>query len=129
MPWDGVNPAKEPETYDAKDKFQDPVAYFKHKEAMVAEEYVRVAEARVSLYPLWGGTRGLHPRAMDTSTETDLKGRPAHVQLLRSQLSKCYKEAGVNYITDCREVGPTIHYIHPTVYKCHTLPPMVFLMP
>jgi hypothetical protein len=56
MPWDGVNPAKETETYDAKDKFQDPVAYFKHKEAMVAEEYVRVAEARVSLYPFSGRT-------------------------------------------------------------------------
>lgn len=49
MPWDGVNPSREPETYDAKNKSKDPVAYFKHKEALVAEEYVRVAEARVSL--------------------------------------------------------------------------------
>lgn len=63
MPWDGVNPAKEPETHDAKDKFQDPVAYFKHKEAMVAEEYVRVAEARVSLYrPFREGTPPSTPR-------------------------------------------------------------------
>lgn len=48
MPWTGVNPPKEPANYDPKNKYKDPVAYFKHREAIVAEEYVRIAEAKVS---------------------------------------------------------------------------------
>ena len=48
MPFNGVNPPKEPANYDPQNKYKDPVAYFKHREALVAEEYVKVAEAKVS---------------------------------------------------------------------------------
>jgi hypothetical protein len=48
MVWEGPNPPKEPEGYDPNNKFADPVLYFKHREAKVAEEYVKVAEAKVS---------------------------------------------------------------------------------
>ena len=37
----------EPAGYDPENKFADPVLYFKHREAKVAEEYVKVAEAKV----------------------------------------------------------------------------------
>lgn len=47
MPFEGVNPPKEPANYDPENKFKDPVAYFKHREAAVAEKYVHMAEAKV----------------------------------------------------------------------------------
>jgi len=48
MPFSGVNPPKEPASYDPQNRYKDPVAYFKHREAIVAEEFVKVAEAKVS---------------------------------------------------------------------------------
>lgn len=47
MVWEGPNPPKEPEGYDPDNKYADPVLYFKHRDAKVAEEYVKVAEAKV----------------------------------------------------------------------------------
>jgi len=47
MPFVAVNPPEEPKNYDPDNKFKDPVVYFKHREAAVAEEYVKVAEAKV----------------------------------------------------------------------------------
>ena len=49
MPFTGPNPPEEPKNYDPDNKFKDPVVYFKHREAAVAEEYVKVAEAKVSI--------------------------------------------------------------------------------
>ena len=48
MVWEGPNPPTEPAGYDPANKFADPVLYLKHREAKVAEEYVKVAEAKVS---------------------------------------------------------------------------------
>ena len=45
MGFSGVAPPREPGL--SKDKFKDPVAYFQHREAAVAEEFVHVAEAKV----------------------------------------------------------------------------------
>lgn len=47
MPWEGVQPPAEPAGYDPANKYADPVVYFKHREAKVAAEYVKVAEAKV----------------------------------------------------------------------------------
>jgi hypothetical protein len=47
MPFVAVNPPEEPKNYDPDNKYKDPVVYFKHREAAVAEEYVKVAEAKV----------------------------------------------------------------------------------
>jgi hypothetical protein len=49
MPFVAVNPPEEPKNYDPDNKFKDPVVYFKHREAAVAEEYVKVAEAKVNM--------------------------------------------------------------------------------
>ncbi len=40
-------PTAEPAGYDPDNKYADPVLYFKHREAKVAEEFVKVAEAKV----------------------------------------------------------------------------------
>ena len=48
MVWEGPNPPTEPAGYDPANKYADPVLYLKHREAKVAEEYVKVAEAKVS---------------------------------------------------------------------------------
>jgi hypothetical protein len=53
MPYSGVNPPVEPKEYNPDNKFKDPVLYFKHREAAVAEEYVKVAEAKVSMRVGW----------------------------------------------------------------------------
>ncbi|KAG7669708.1 hypothetical protein Ndes2526B_g06062 [Nannochloris sp. 'desiccata'] len=47
MPFVAVNPPEEPKNYDPDNKYKDPVVYFKHREAAVAEEYVKVAEAKL----------------------------------------------------------------------------------
>lgn len=49
MPFTGVNPPKEPANYDPANKYKDPVAYYKHREAVVAEEFVKIAEAKVGI--------------------------------------------------------------------------------
>jgi hypothetical protein len=42
---------QEPEEYDpSSKKINDPVAYYRHKEAAVVEQYVKVSEAKV-----WSG--------------------------------------------------------------------------
>ena len=56
MVWEGVNPPGEPAGYDPDNKFKDPVLYLKHREARVAEEYIKIAEAKVR------GGRGAAPR-------------------------------------------------------------------
>ncbi|PSC76562.1 NADH dehydrogenase [ubiquinone] 1 beta subcomplex subunit 10-B-like [Micractinium conductrix] len=71
MPWEGVQPPAEPAGYDPANKYADPVVYFKHREAKVAAEYVKVAEAK----------------------------------LIRKKLKQCYKESGVNYQQNCRELA------------------------
>ncbi|KAL4458777.1 hypothetical protein ABPG75_013642 [Micractinium tetrahymenae] len=72
MPWEGVKVStEEPAGYDPANRYADPVAYLKHREAKVAQEYVKVAEAK----------------------------------LIRKQLKKCYKESGVNYQQNCRELA------------------------
>jgi hypothetical protein len=38
----------EPPGYDPENKFKDPVLYYKHREALVAEEHVKIEEAKVS---------------------------------------------------------------------------------
>lgn len=47
MPWEGVSIPKDPANYDPDNKYADPVAYFQHREAKTAEEFVKVAEAKV----------------------------------------------------------------------------------
>jgi hypothetical protein len=48
MPFTGVSPlTKDPPGYDPEDKYKDPVLYYKHKEALVAEEYVKIEQAKV----------------------------------------------------------------------------------
>eukprot|EP00890_Picochlorum_soloecismus_P001151 jgi/Picsp_1/2036/NSC_05501-R1_nadh dehydrogenase len=48
MPFTGVSPVtKDPPGYDAEDKYKDPVLYYKHKEALVAEEYVKIEQAKM----------------------------------------------------------------------------------
>ena len=56
MPFTGVKPLTEdPPGYDPEKKYEDPVLYYKHKEAMVAEEYVKIAEAKVRLCSVFFG--------------------------------------------------------------------------
>jgi hypothetical protein len=72
MPFTGVSPlTKDPPGYDPEHKYQDPVLYYKHKEAAVAEEYVKIAEAK----------------------------------LMQQELASCYKNSGVNFVTDCKELA------------------------
>eukprot|EP00887_Chlorella_sp_A99_P006535 scaffold3.g6535.t1 len=71
MGFPGVNPPDHPSGYDPDNKFADPVLYFQHREAAVADEFVKVAEAKN----------------------------------LRRKLKLCYKNAGVNYQQDCRELA------------------------
>jgi hypothetical protein len=47
MGFTGVAPPRAPAGGLPQDKFKDPVAYFQHREAAVAEEFVHVAEAKV----------------------------------------------------------------------------------
>lgn len=48
MPWEGLKVnTEEPADYDPAKPFADPVTYYKHREAKVAQEYVKVAEAKV----------------------------------------------------------------------------------
>lgn len=47
MPFQGVNPPTEPRNYDPENRYRDPVAYFQHREAAVAEKFVHIAEAKV----------------------------------------------------------------------------------
>ena len=47
MGFPGVNPPDHPAGYDPDNKFKDPVLYFQHREAVVADEFVKVAEAKV----------------------------------------------------------------------------------
>lgn len=59
MPWEGVKVStEEPAGYDPAKPYADPVTYFKHREAKVAQEYVKVAEAKVR------GPRVLHPACL-----------------------------------------------------------------
>lgn len=51
MPWEGPSIPKDPPNYSPEDKFADPVLYFQHREAVTAEEFVRVAEAKVRCHP------------------------------------------------------------------------------
>lgn len=72
MPFTGVHPiTKDPPGYDPDHKYKDPVLYYKHKEAAVSEEYVKIAEAK----------------------------------LMQQELSKCYKDSGVNFVSDCKELA------------------------
>lgn len=51
MPFTGVSPVtKDPPGYDPENKYKDPVLYYKHKEALVAEEYVKIERAKVGLF-------------------------------------------------------------------------------
>ncbi|KAK2078191.1 hypothetical protein QBZ16_004059 [Prototheca wickerhamii] len=47
MPWTGVNPPSVQPDYDPATKYEDPVAYFRQREAVSAERYVQVSEAKV----------------------------------------------------------------------------------
>jgi len=72
MPFSGVKPITEdPVGYDPTDKYRDPVKYYQHKEALVATEQVKMAEAK----------------------------------LMQQELAKCYKDSGVNFVTDCKELA------------------------
>ena len=48
MPFQGVKAPEEPAGYDPEDKFKDPVLYYRHRNAVVAREFIRVEEAKVS---------------------------------------------------------------------------------
>jgi NADH dehydrogenase (ubiquinone) 1 beta subcomplex subunit 10 len=71
MPYTGVEPLTDPSPpgYNPDDKYKDPVLYYKHKEAVVAEEYVKMAEAK----------------------------------MMQKELAQCYKNSGVNFVTECKE--------------------------
>ena len=48
MPFTGVKPLTEdPAGYDPSNKYRDPVKYYQHKEALVAAEQVKMAEAKL----------------------------------------------------------------------------------
>jgi hypothetical protein len=94
----GVNPPTEPEGYDPQNKYKDPVKYFQHREAVVAKEFVDIAEAKVTAQTLFTLTHC--PPSLSRSERSLL-----WPQLLRKQLQTCYKEAGVNFVTDCKEVS------------------------
>lgn len=47
MGWEGVVPPREPANYDPANKYADPVTYYKHREALVAQEFLKVADAKV----------------------------------------------------------------------------------
>lgn len=47
MPFKGVNPPTEPANYDPENRYADPVKYYQHREAAVAEKFVKIAEAKV----------------------------------------------------------------------------------
>jgi hypothetical protein len=129
MVWEGPNPPTEPAGYDPDNKYADPVLYLKHREAKVAEEYVKVAEAKVR--PGRGGrwrrhtataatARLLQPGATALLFTAPLPHLPcATLQLIRKKLKKCYKEAGVNYQQDCRELA---HVRHEACCRCPPLP-------
>ena len=51
MPWEGVNPPQEPAGYDPDNKYKDPVVYLQHREAAVAEKFVKTAESKVRTRP------------------------------------------------------------------------------
>lgn len=123
MPFEGVNPPSEPAGYDPQNKYADPVLYYKHREAQVAQEYIKVAEAKVRRRD---GTAGrLQPAASEAggraSSGTGAQAglpvpfaaraplhplpSPSVLQLIRKKLKKCYKESGVNYQQNCRELA------------------------
>jgi hypothetical protein len=59
MPWEGVKIPEDPKNYDPEHKYADPVAYFQHREAATAEEFIKVAEAKVRLSQLPRPASGL----------------------------------------------------------------------
>ena len=73
MPFTGVTPLTDPNPpgYDPKNKYKDPVKYYQHKEALVAEEHVKMAEAK----------------------------------MMQKELAKCYKDSGVNFVTECKALA------------------------
>ena len=107
MVWEGTNPPEEPAGYDPKNKYADPVLYFKHREALVAEEFVKVAEAKVSARR-WAV-------AAAAQLEAALRRHrlvwpipcsfPFSAQLIRKKLKQCYKESGTNYQQNCQELA------------------------
>lgn len=46
--WSGPS-LEDPPGYDPADKYKDPVLYFKHREAAVAQKYLEVSEAKVGV--------------------------------------------------------------------------------
>lgn len=121
---------QEPEDYDpTAKKIDDPVAYYRHKEAAVVEQYVKVAEAKVRctgtrvgagltsagstrlLAP--GGRRWVPPapRLPPCRGGAGPHGVPPvskhfanSTQLWRRKLRECYLEEGVDHLTQCKEV-------------------------
>ena len=49
MPFKGPNPPAEPTDFDPNDRYKDPVVYFQHREALLAEHTLKEAEIRVRL--------------------------------------------------------------------------------
>jgi hypothetical protein len=126
MGWEGVNPPGHPSGYDPDNKFADPVKYYQHKEAVVADEFVKVAEAKVWTPRATGEARGRRGRPGIALQRGRGRGRaraavprnaapppptpsPAHplpaVQNIRAKLRYCYKNSGVNYQQECRELA------------------------
>jgi len=52
MPFKGPNPPAEPTDFDPNDRYKDPVVYFQHREALLAEHTLKEAEIRVRLAPV-----------------------------------------------------------------------------
>lgn len=103
MPFKGPNPPPEPTDYDPSNKFKDPVVYYQHKEAAVAEEFIKVAEARVSTTVF-----------LVSSSTSVLLSILVVLQLIKKKLSECYRREGVNHVTACKEVGGLISSL-PTI--------------
>lgn len=107
MPWTGVNPPSVQPDYDPSTKYEDPVAYFRQREAVSAERYVQVSEAKVRSE--WPG-RGLVARAANTVRCCAAAGsgtqstRPISRQVLRRKLKECYRTEGIDHLSQCRTV-------------------------
>lgn len=107
MPWTGVNPPSVQPDYDPATKYEDPVAYFRQREAVSAERYVQVSEAKVRRGGRDGAlSRGQRVRFAATRLQVlELRStRPVSLQVLRRKLKECYRTEGIDHLSQCRTV-------------------------
>lgn len=107
MPWTGVNPPSVQPDYDPATKYEDPVAYFRQREAVSAERYVQVSEAKVRRgWPGRGPVAGAANtvRCCAAAWSGTQSTRPVSLQVLRRKLKECYRTEGIDHLSQCRTV-------------------------